>query len=76
MLVLSRKKNERIKIGDFPRLSDVLRQAADAGVKLRVCDQSTQLLGLSRGDYTESCDVVGAATLNDLALDADAVLSF
>lgn len=67
---------ERIKLGTFPPLSAVIKRAVDAGVKLRVCDQSTQLLGLSRGDYVTSCDVVGAATLNDLALDADAVLSF
>lgn len=67
---------ERIKMGSFPALSDVLKRAADAGVKLQVCDQSTQMLGLSRGDYVGACDVVGAATLNDLALDADAVLSF
>jgi predicted peroxiredoxin len=67
---------ERIKVGAFPSLADVLKRAADAGVKLRVCDQSTQLLGLSRGDYVGTCDVVGAATLNDLALDADAVLCF
>jgi predicted peroxiredoxin len=67
---------ERIKVGAFPSLADVLKRAADAGVKLRVCDQSTQLLGLSRGDYVGTCDVVGAATLNDLALDANAVLCF
>jgi predicted peroxiredoxin len=67
---------ERIQIGEFPRLSEVLERAAKAGVKLHVCDQSTQMLGLSRGDYVTSCSVVGAATLNDLALDADAVLCF
>jgi predicted peroxiredoxin len=67
---------ERIQLGGFPKLSDVLRQAADAGVKLMVCDQSSQLLGLSRGDYMDEAEVVGAATLNDIALDADAILSF
>ncbi len=67
---------ERIKMGEFPALDEVMKRAADAGVKFRVCDQSTQLLGLSRGDYIETCDVVGAATLNDLVLDADGVLCF
>jgi predicted peroxiredoxin len=67
---------ERVRMGSFPPLSAVLKRAADAGVKLHVCDQSTQMLGLSRGDYIGTCSVVGAATLNDLALDADAVLSF
>jgi len=67
---------DRIKMGSFPSLADVLERAAGAGVKLQVCDQSTQMLGLSRGDYVGACSIVGAATLNDLALDADAVLSF
>ena len=67
---------ERVRMGSFPPLSAVLKRAADAGVKLHVCDQSTQMLGLSRGDYIGTCSVVGVATLNDLALDADAVLSF
>lgn len=67
---------DRIKLGSFPSLADVMKRAADAGVKLRVCDQSTQMLGLSHGDYVGSCNIVGAATLNDLALDADAVLCF
>jgi predicted peroxiredoxin len=67
---------DRIKLGEFPRLSDVIGRAVEAGVKLMVCDQSSQLLGLDRGDYIDAADVVGAATLNDLALDADAILSF
>lgn len=67
---------DRIKLGEFPRLSDVIGRAVAAGVKLLVCDQSSQLLGLDRGDYIDAADVVGAATLNDLSLDADAVLSF
>lgn len=67
---------EKIRMGDFPPLARILEKAESAGVKLLVCDQSTQMLGLARGDYVGSCDVVGAATLNDLMLDADAVLSF
>ena len=67
---------EKVKLGSFPSLADVMRRAVDAGVKFLVCDQSTQMLGLNRGDYVDSAEVVGAATLNDLALDADAILSF
>jgi len=67
---------ERIKMGEFPALNEVLKRAVEAGVKLMVCDQSTQLLGLTRGDYIPACDVVGAATLNDLVLDANGVLCF
>jgi predicted peroxiredoxin len=67
---------EKIKLGSFPSLKEVIDQATRAGVKLLVCEQSTQLLGLSRGDFLPEAKVVGAATLNDLALDADAILCF
>jgi predicted peroxiredoxin len=40
-----------------------------------ICEQSTQLLGLDRGDFISQAKVAGAATLNDLALDADSVIS-
>jgi predicted peroxiredoxin len=33
------------------------------------------LLGLDRGDFIEGAEVVGAATLNDVVLSADAVVS-
>ncbi|MDQ1279990.1 MAG: uncharacterized protein QG670_1252 [Thermoproteota archaeon] len=74
--VLKKGEAEKIKIGSFPCLKDVMDQASKAGVKFFACDQSTQLLGLSRGDYISTAKVGGAATLNDLALDADAILTF
>ncbi|HYW68435.1 MAG TPA: DsrE family protein [bacterium] len=67
---------DKIQMGEFPPLSEVMQRAADAGVKFLVCDQSSQLMGLGRGDYIDGVEVVGAATLNDLSLDADAILSF
>ena len=39
---------EKIRIGEFPSLSDVIDQAVEAGVKLMVCEQSCMLLGLDR----------------------------
>jgi predicted peroxiredoxin len=67
---------QRIQMGSFPPLSEVMQRAADAGVRFLVCDQSSQLMNLDRGDYIDGVEVVGAATLNDLSLDADSVLSF
>lgn len=67
---------EKIKIGSFPSLKDVMNQALKAGVKLVVCEQSCGLLGIPRGDFMQEANIVGAATLNDLALSADAVLCF
>ncbi len=66
---------EKVRIGDFPPLKDVIDQALQAGVKLMVCEQSCMLFGLDRGDFIEGAQVVGAATLNDLALEADALIS-
>ncbi len=74
--VVKKGEAEKIKIGNFPSLKEVMDQALQAGVKLMVCEQSCQLLGLDRGDFEDGANVVGAATLNDLLLEADAVLSF
>ncbi|UCH56863.1 MAG: DsrE family protein [Candidatus Bathyarchaeota archaeon] len=73
---VKRGEAEKIKLGAFPSLREVMDQAVDAGVRLMVCEQSCQLLGLDRGDFVEDAAVVGAATLNDLLLESDAMLSF
>jgi predicted peroxiredoxin len=67
---------EAVKLGQFPSLKQVMDQALKAGVKLTVCEQSCMLLGIGRGGFIPEAKIVGAATLNDLVLDADAVLSF
>jgi uncharacterized protein len=67
---------EKIKMGSFPSLKEVMDQAVKAGVKLSVCEQSCGLLGIPKGEFTKDAQVVGAATLNDLALTADAILCF
>lgn len=74
--VVKKGEAEKIKMGKFPNLKEVIDQAIEAGVELKACDQSTQVLGIERGGYVDACGVVGAATLNDLALEADAVLTF
>jgi hypothetical protein len=43
---------------------------------LLVCEQSAQLLSIKRGDLIPEAKVVGAATLNDLVLDADGTMWF
>jgi len=74
--IVKRGEAEKIKLGDFPSLKEVMDQAVKAGVKLEVCEQSCMLLGLERGDFVDAAKIVGAATLNDRILDADAVLCF
>ena len=74
--VVKKGEAEKIRLGEFPTLREVMDQAVGAGVRLLVCEQSCQLLGLDRGDFTEAASVVGAATLNDLLLESDAVMTF
>ena len=76
LTVIKKGAAEKIQLGSFPVLSELMQKAVDAGVKFQVCDQSSQLMGLERGDYIDGVEIVGAATLNDLTLDADGVLCF
>ncbi len=73
---VNRGEAEKIKMGSFPSLKEVMNQTIKAGVELLVCEQSTQLLNLERGNFIPEAKVVGAATLNDLVLDADATMWF
>ena len=74
--IVKQGEAEKIKLGGVPSLKEVMNKAVKAGVKLEVCEQSCMLLGLERGDFVDVAKIVGAATLNDRILDADAVLCF
>jgi hypothetical protein len=74
--VVKKGEAEKIKIGNFPSLKDMIDQAIQAGVEMMVCDRSADLLGIDKGDIVEGVKVVGAATLNSLVLEADACIYF
>lgn len=74
--VVKKGNAEEVKIGNFPRLKDILDGAIKAGVKLYVCEQSTQLINLAIGDFIPEVEIAGAGTLNDLVLDADGTMWF
>jgi len=74
--VLKKGEAEKIKVGAFPTLKEIMDQAMKAGVELLVCEQSTQLLNLQRGDFIPEAKIVGAATLNGLVLEADGAMWF
>ncbi len=67
---------EKIKLGNFPSLKEVIDQAIKAGVRIYVCERSCQLLGIPREEIIPEAKIVGAATLNDLVLEADGVEYF
>ena len=74
--VVKKGEVDTVREGSFPTVKEIMDQAAAAGVKFLVCEQSTQLLNLDRGDFIPEAKIVGAATLNDLVLDADATMWF
>ncbi len=74
--VVKKGMAETVKEGEFPSLKEIMDQAISAGVELLICEQSTQLLNVERGDFIPEARVVGAATLNDLVLDADGTMWF
>ncbi len=75
---LIKAEAEKVKIGEFPSVYEVLLQTAAQGVQIMACQQSLQLFAgtVKAEDIIKEATIAGAATLNDLALDADAVLAF
>lgn len=74
--VMKQGEAEKIKVGNFPNLKQVLDQTMAAGVEFYICEASCQLIGLDKGDFIPGPNVVGAATLNDLVLEADGTMWF
>jgi hypothetical protein len=74
--VVKKGEAEKIKIGNFPSLKEIIDQSLQAGVEMMVCDRSADLLDIEKGDIIDGVNVVGAATLNSLVLEADATIYF
>ena len=72
LTVLKKGEAEKIKMGAFPTLREVMDQTVKAGVEFLVCQQSQQLLDMPESEFTPEAKIVGAATLNGLVLEADA----
>lgn len=51
-------------------------QATSLGVRLLVCQPSLDLNDLQLGDLIDGVEMIGGAAFNDLAVSADAVVSF
>ncbi len=75
--IMKKGEAERIKLpAPFGSLKDAMDQATKAGVKYLVCDESSRMLGIEPGGLIEEAEIAGAATLNDLVLNSDAVMYF
>lgn len=74
--VVKKGEAEKVKMGAFPTLKEVMDQTIKTGVELLVCEQSCQLLDIAKGNFVPEAKIVGAATLNGLVLEADGVMWF
>ena len=67
---------EKIKMGSFPTVREMLDKTIGMGIEVLVCEASKQMLGWEKVDLIPGVKIVGAATLNDLALEAKATMWF
>jgi predicted peroxiredoxin len=67
---------DKMQLGSFPSVGDMIRKTLDMGIEILVCEASKQMLGWEKVDLIPGVKIVGAATLNDLALDAGAAMWF
>ena len=74
--ILKPGEAEKIKLGSFPSVAEMLQKTIKMGITIYVCEASKQMLGLEKIDLISGLKIVGAGTLNDLALDAGATMWF
>jgi predicted peroxiredoxin len=67
---------EKIKLGTFPSVAEMIEKTQEMGIEILVCEASKQMLGWEKVELIPGVKIVGAATLNDLALDAGATMWF
>ena len=67
---------EKIKLGAFPSLAEMLDKTMEMGIEILVCEASKQMMGWETVDLRPGVKIVGAATLNDLSLEAGATQWF
>ncbi len=74
------KKGEAEKIKLDPRsdvtLQTMLERAKEEGIKLRVCQQSMTLFDMTEENLFDGVEIMGAATIIELALGSDLVMNF
>ncbi|MFO7795297.1 MAG: DsrE/DsrF/DrsH-like family protein [Promethearchaeati archaeon] len=74
--ILKLGEAEKIKLGNFPSVREMIDQTKEAGVEILVCEASKRMLGWESVELIPRVKIVGAATLNDLVLEADGTMWF
>jgi len=67
---------EKIKLGNFPTVREMIDKTLEMGIEIYVCEASKQMLGWEKVQLIPGVKIVGAATLNDLALEAGTTMWF
>lgn len=67
---------DRIKLGTFPSIGEIIRKTLEMGIEIYVCEASKQMFGWDKVDLIPGVKIVGAGTLNDLVLESDASMWF
>lgn len=74
--MLNPEVSEKIQLGSFPSLAGMIKKTLDMGIQIFVCEASKRMLGWDDLELIPGLKIVGAGTLNDLALEADATMWF
>ncbi len=74
-LLRKHSRDLTVKDGGAP-MSKFIDQAQSIGVRLLVCQPSLDLNNLEIDDLIDGVEMIGGAAFNDMAADADAVISF
>jgi len=76
LVTLKPGEAEKMQMGSFPTVAEMLDKTLEMGIPILVCEASKQMLGWETVELRDGVKIVGAATLNDLALDAGATMWF
>jgi predicted peroxiredoxin len=67
---------EKIKLGTFPTVKQMIDKTLGMGIPIYVCEASKQMFGWEKVDLIPGVKIVGAATLNDLVLESSKTMWF
>jgi predicted peroxiredoxin len=74
--ILKPGEPEKIKLGSFPSVAEMLEKTMEMGIEIFVCEASKRMLDWDTVELIPGVKIVGASTLNDLVLEADATMWF
>ena len=74
--ILKPGEAEKIKLGSFPTVAELIQKTLEMGIEIYVCEASKRMLNLEKVDLISGVKIVGAGTLNDLTLESGATMWF